>query len=164
LQPATITCGNHSDLETLYATYRDAVYRVAFRVTRNAADAEDIVQGVFLRMLRNEVQPDPRRSPAAYLKRAAANASIDLIRQRTQRSETTIPRHHAAAEDTCLSRVQVGQTIATLTPSNARLFVMHYDGGYPCQELADHFQMQTGTVKSRLHRIRASLQKQFQAA
>lgn len=164
LQSATITRSNHSDLETLYATHRDDLYRVALRVTRNSADADDIVQGVFLRMLRNDVQPDPHRSPSAYLKRAAANASIDLIRQRTQRAETTIPRHHTAVEDTCLERVHVRQTIATLTPSNASLFVMHYGGGYPCHELADRFRMQTGTVKSRLHRIRATLQKQFQAA
>ena len=40
-------------MELLYATHRDALYRVALRVTRNAADADDIVQGVFLRMLRN---------------------------------------------------------------------------------------------------------------
>lgn len=170
LHSAIITKNNHYEteinaaVEELYASHRDAVFRVALRVTRNAADAEDVVQNVFLRMLRNEAQPDPRRSPGAYLRRAAANASIDLIRKRAQRSETIIPPHHPAVEEGWMERRRLQQVIAQLPPRNAELFELHYRDGYLCEELADRLKMHTGTVKSRLHRIRATLQKQLQAA
>ena len=170
LHPAIITQDNHYETETnalvgeLYSSHRDAVFRVALRVTRNAADAEDVVQNVFLRMLRNDAQPDPERSPGAYLRRAAANASIDLIRKRGQRSETTIPPNHPAVEEGWVERRRLQQAIAQLPPRNAQLFELHYRDGYLCEELADRLEMHTGTVKSRLHRIRATLQKQLQAA
>jgi len=162
LQNAIITDSNY--YEMLYTEHRDSVYRVALRVTHNAADAEDVVQNVFLRMLRNDSQPDPDRSPGAYLKRAAKNASIDLIRQRTQRAETTIPVYYQAPADAHVERRQIQQAVEQLPPHNAHLFEMHYRDGYMCVELAELLDMQSGTVKSRLHRIRATLQKQLQAA
>ena len=164
LQSATITEGNHYEMEALYKQHRDTVFRAALRVTHNAADAEDVVQNVFLRMIRNDAQPDPQRSPGAYLRRAAANAAIDLIRQRTQRSETTIPPNHRAAEETWVERRRLEQVIGSLPGGNARLFELHYRDGYMCHEVAELLDMQSGTVKSRLHRIRAVLQKQLQAA
>jgi len=164
LQAAIITDGNHHQMEAMYIQHRDVVYRVALRVTRNAADAEDVVQNVFLRMMRNDAQPDQERSPAGYLRRAAANAAIDLIRQRAQRAETTIPLHQAAAEDACVERRRLQQVIGKLPRPNAKLFELHYRDGYMCHEVAELLDMQSGTVKSRLHRIRAALQKQLQAA
>ena len=164
LHQAIITDNNHSTVEQLYSAHRDAIFRVAMRVTGNSADAEDILQNVFLRMLRNEAQPDPHRSPGAYLRRAAANASIDLFRKRAKRSETTSPPNHPAIADPGIERRRIQQAIAKLPPRNAELFELHYRDGYLCEELADRLEMHSGTVKSRLHRIRARLQKQLQAA
>jgi len=163
-QTATITNSKDSFLEELYVKYREVIFRVALRVTRNVDDAEDVVQNVFLRMMRNDTQPDVERSPGAYLKRAATNASIDLIRQRTQRAETTIPAHQAAMEEEWVERRHVQQAIEKLPAENAELFTLHYRDGYMCHEVANRLEMQTGTVKSRLHRIRTALQKQLKAA
>ena len=170
LQQANITDGNHHEMETkasierLYSDHRDIVFRVAMRVTRNAADAEDVVQNVFLRMLRNDAQPDPQRSPGAYLRRAAANAAIDLIRQRGQRAETTIPQHQPAKEDAWVERRHVEQVIGQLPPRHAKLIELHYRDGFMCHEVAELMDMQSGTVKSRLHRIRAVLSRELRAA
>lgn len=154
----------HASIEELYGNHRDSLYRIALRVTRNADDAEDVVQNVFLRMLRNERQPDLGRCAAPYLKRAATNAAIDLIRKRTQRAETDLPPYHRAAEPTFVEQHHVRQVLGTLPPQNAQLFELHYRGGYLYEELAQRFGLQVGTVKSRLHRIRAALQKELRAA
>ena len=170
LHRANVTCVNHHGMETmacvekLYAEYREVVFRVAMRVTRNAADAEDVLQTVFLRMLRNDAQPDPARSPGAYLRRAAANAAIDLIRQRAQRAETTIPQHQPAAADAWVERRHVQQVMGKLPPRHAKLVELHYRDGYMCHEVAELMDMQAGTVKSRLHRIRAALMRELLAA
>jgi RNA polymerase sigma-70 factor, ECF subfamily len=163
LRVATIEANNYLVAE-LYARHRDFLFRVALRMLRNADDAEDVVQNVFLRMMRNDQGPDLGRSPAGYLRRAAKNAAIDLIRKRTQRAETELPAYHAAPDEAFVRRRHVRQVIEKLPARNAQLLEMHYEGGYMYEELAVNFGMQVGTVKSRLHRIRAVLQEELRAA
>ncbi len=151
-------------MEELYASHRDFIYRVALRVIRNADDAEDAVQNVFLRMMRNGRPPDVGSGAAAYWRRAAVNAAIDVIRRRTQRAETGLPPNHPAAEQRVMERHHVRQVLGKLPPANAELFKLHYHGGYSYEELAERFGIQVGAVKSRLFRIRAALQKEMQAA
>jgi RNA polymerase sigma-70 factor, ECF subfamily len=154
----------HPCIEELYARHRDFIYRVAMRILRNATDAEDVIQNVFLRMMRNGAPPDVGQYATAYLRRAATNAAIDLIRRRTQRAETDLPSHHPAAKQTVVERHHVRQMLDKLPPKNAELFELHYRGGYSYEELAERFGIQVGAVKSRLFRIRAALQKELQAA
>jgi RNA polymerase sigma-70 factor (ECF subfamily) len=163
LHTAIIETDNYSVAE-LYARHRDFIYHVALRVLHNADDAEDVVQNVFLRMMRNEQGPDVGRSAVGYLRRAAKNAAIDIIRKRTQRAETELPAYHPAPEETFVERRHVRQVIEKLPARNAELLEMHYQGGYMYDELAARFGMQVGTVKSRLHRIRAVLQEELRAA
>jgi RNA polymerase sigma factor (sigma-70 family) len=170
LREETIVNGNNNHMETkvlleeLFAEYRDFIYRVALRVTHNAGDAEDVVQNVFLRMMRSDKRPDVGRCAAAYLRRAATNTAIDLIRQRATRAETNLPSWHPAAQQTLLEEHHVRQVLDKLPPKDGRLFELHYHGGYLYRELAERFGIPVGTVKSRLHRVRAELQNELQAA
>src|SRR5436309_15681036 len=69
-------------LEAIFREHHGAVYRAAYRITGNAADAEDVLQTVFTRLLRREEQPDLSNSAGSYLHRAAVNAALDLMRRR----------------------------------------------------------------------------------
>ena len=92
----------------LYQRYSETVYRAALRVTGNAADAEDVLQTVFLRMLNNTVTLDPAWMPEPYFRRAATNASIDLLRRKNWLAEIEIDesRDYGAREDTSLLKKQ----------------------------------------------------------
>jgi RNA polymerase sigma-70 factor, ECF subfamily len=149
-------------IETLYSNHRDFIFRVALRVTHNAGDAEDVVQNVFLRMMRNDTGPEVGSFPVAYLRRATVHTAIDLIRKRAQRAETGLPLHLRAAEQRFAEQRHVRQALDKLPPKHAALFEMHCRG-YLYPELAERFGMQLGTVRSRLHRIRAVLQKELEA-
>jgi RNA polymerase sigma-70 factor (ECF subfamily) len=155
---------NNNPVAELYAQHRDFIYRVALRVLRNADDAEDVVQNVFLRMMRNDHAPDEGRSAVGYLRRAAKNAAIDIIRKRAQRAESELAAYYPAADEGYVRRRHVRQVIERLPARNAQLIEMHYRDGYMYEELAENFGMQIGTVKSRLHRIRAVLQEELRAA
>ncbi len=163
LHTAIIEDNNHSVAE-LYARHRDFLYRVAMRMLRNSDDAEDVVQNVFLRMMRNDHAPDEGRSAVGYLRRAARNAAIDLIRKRGQRAEMELGSYYPAADEGFVRRRHVRQVMERLPARNAQLIEMHYRDGYMYEELADRLGMQVGTVKSRLHRIRAVLQEELWAA
>ena len=148
----------------LYERHYEAVFHAALRVTGRPADAEDVLQTVFLRVLSGGQHDQAAERPAAYFKRAAVNAAVDLLRRRTARAETayddTAP--HAAVEPALLLKEQLRRAIATLDGDDATLFVLRYIEGLANQELADLFQIEKNNVAVRLHRIRLRLQVEMQ--
>ncbi len=75
-------------LAELYERHYEAVFRAALRVTGNPADAEDVLQTVFLRLLARGGDAEAAPLPAAYFRRAAVNAAVDLLRRRAVHAES----------------------------------------------------------------------------
>src|SRR5262245_37704306 len=99
----------------LYDCHSEAVFRVALRVTGNAADAEDVLHTVFLRVLsRGDVEDVAL--PAAYFRRAAVNAAVDVLRRRELRAESTYDDRapHAVVQPPFLLKERLRRAIATL--------------------------------------------------
>ena len=71
-----------TDLERIFRENHAMVFRAAYRVTGNADDAEDVLQTVFLRMLKRDPGAEPVGNMASFLHRAAVNAALDLVRTR----------------------------------------------------------------------------------
>jgi len=147
----------------LYERHFEAVFRSALRVTGNAADAEDILQTVFLRVLSRSEQGEAAGRPAAYFRRAAVNAAVDLLRRRAVHAETSYDEGapHAAAEPALLLKEQLRRALAALDDDDATLFLLRYVEGLSNQELADEFQLEKNNVAVRLHRIRLRLQAEM---
>jgi RNA polymerase sigma-70 factor, ECF subfamily len=143
----------------LYQRHSEAVYRTALRVTGNQADAEDVLQNVFLRILDRQLNVDPNWSPESYLRRAATNASIDLLRRKAASHETAMEegREYGGREGTALLKERLRRALAKLAPADAELFVLCYLEGYSYDELAKLFEVERGTIASRLFRTRAVL-------
>ncbi len=150
--------------QDLYRQYSDSVYRTALRVTGNTADAEDVLQSVFLRILDHNLEVNPLLAPDRYLRRAATNTSIDLLRRKSTQVERPIEegREHAAPGDNTLLKLRVRRAIASLPPQDAEMFTLCYLEGWTYEELAEQYELERGTVASRLYRIRAVLQKEFE--
>ena len=148
----------------LYERHYEAVFRAALRVTGRPADAEDVLQTVFVRLLSGTEHDEAARRPAAYFRRAAVNAAVDLLRRRAVRAETAYDdtAAHAAVESGLLLKEQLRRAIATLDREDATLFLLRYVEGLSNQELADEFQLEKNNVAVRLHRIRARLQAEMQ--
>ena len=70
------------DFERTFREHHDLVYRAAYRITGNAEDAEDVLQTLFLRLLRRERALDAEANPKGYLHRAAVNIALDIVRLR----------------------------------------------------------------------------------
>jgi RNA polymerase sigma-70 factor (ECF subfamily) len=154
----------------LYEQHSEAVYYAALRVTGNPADAEDVLQTVFTRLLDHEHALDAASSPGAYLRRAAVNAAIDLLRRKKTRRESDIEgvhgphsRLHVVSDDVreemFFLKERLRAALARLAPENAELLVLHYLEGYSYDELAELLNVERGTIGSRLHRIKAALKE-----
>jgi RNA polymerase sigma-70 factor (ECF subfamily) len=148
----------------MYERHYEAVFRTALRVTGRPADAEDVLQTVFVRLLSGSEHDEAARRPGAYFRRAAVNAAVDLLRRRAVRAETayddTAP--HAAIESGLLLKEQLRRAIATLDSEDATLFLLRFVEGLSNQELADSFQLEKNNVAVRLHRIRLRLQVEME--
>jgi RNA polymerase sigma-70 factor (ECF subfamily) len=70
--------------ENLFRAHYTFLYRTSYALTGRAEDAEDVVQTIFLRLIRREVPPDLEQNPRAYLYRAAVNLSLNSIRSRNR--------------------------------------------------------------------------------
>lgn len=153
-----------AEFQELYQQYSEVVFRTALRVTGNVSDAEDVLQTVFLRVLNSQLLVQPAWSPDRYFRRAATNASIDVIRRRGTKAEAPIDEGspQAVHESSPLLKERLRRALATLPGRDAELFVLCYLEGFTYDELADVFGMERGTVGSRLHRLRAALQKQLE--
>ena len=149
-----------ASLAALYEQHSEAVFRAALRVTGNVADAEDVLQTVFMRLLSRNAQQPSAAHAAGYVRRAAVNAAVDLLRRRAVRMATPYDDEapHAAVEPALLLKEQVRRAIATLDPDDASLFLLRYVEGLSNQELADLFQLDKNNIAVRLHRIRLRLQ------
>lgn len=148
----------------LYERHYEAVFRAALRVTGSPADAEDVLQTVFLRVLSGSEQAQAALRPAAYFRRASVNAAVDLLRRRSVRAETAYDDGsvHGAAEPAVLLKEQLRRAIATLEREDATLFLLRYVEGLSNQELADLFGLEKNNIAVRLHRIRLRLQTEME--
>ncbi len=163
-----------SDLESLYREHHTRVYRLAYRITGNLMDAEDVLQTVFLRLSRREVI-DLEPNPASYLNRAAVNASLDLLRQRGRtplvqlddpgvlpvRSGQLDPEAGRMREEL---RETIRRAVARLGEKSAAMFVLKYFEGYGNQEIAELMGTSPMVVGVLLHRARGRVRRDLAAS
>jgi RNA polymerase sigma-70 factor (ECF subfamily) len=148
----------------LYERHYEAVFRAALRVTGNPADAEDVLQTVFLRVLARGGDVEGVARPAAYFRRAAVNAAVDVLRRRELHAESAYDDEapYVAAQAPPLLKERLRRAIAALESDDASLFLLRHVEGLSIEELAGVFEIEKNNVAVRLHRIRHRLQAEMQ--
>ncbi|WP_162179806.1 RNA polymerase sigma factor [Bryobacter aggregatus] len=152
----------HPEFERVYRESSEAVYRSAFRILGNAQDSEDVLQTVFLRFLRRDSTLGSVDKPEPYLKRAAVNAALDLIRARR---EKLTPIADLSQEPSIRAQQELHQrlrdALARLDPKWAEIFVLRHIEGYGNKEIASLLHMSQTLVAVTLFRARQKLQTEI---
>lgn len=149
-----------SELETVFREHHGLVFRTAYRVTGNAADAEDVLQVVFLRLLRRSSEAETMDHPESYLRRAAINASLDVLRSRQAARTVELP-DDLAHDDTPDLRRALSAALAQLKPRPAEIFTLRFLEGFTNQQIAKMLGMSQVLVAVTVHRTRQQLRKQL---
>jgi len=160
------------EIETLFRAHHARVFRTAQRITGSAADAEDVLQTVFLRLVRGQEGYDLSQNPEAYLSRAAINASLDLLRSRTRAravglddvdSQSLASRRKSpeAEHDDRELQTLVRQAVARLGKNAGEMFVLRYYEGFENREIAEMMNTSPLVVGVVLHRARTKLKKEI---
>ena len=148
------------NFEQLFQEHHALVYRAAYRITGTAEDAEDVLQTLFLRLLRRDHSFDFDGNPKGYLHRAAVNIALDVIRlrRRTVPPDESMAVDHRTREAT-ESRQLVLAALRELSPKLAEMFVLKHVEGYDNDEIARLIGTSRGSVAVMLFRARGRLKK-----
>jgi len=172
--PMKSSTGAGNDLERIFREHHALVFRAAYRITGSVDDAEDVLQTVFLRLIKRDAASEPVENMASFLHRAAVNAALDVVRSRqnvrnipldTLEPVLAEPAHrnpdrvHTAGE----VREWLRGALARLNPRIAEMFMLRFFDGKENPEIAKLMNTTTGTVAVTISRTRDRLEKEYQA-
>ncbi|MEM7363152.1 MAG: sigma-70 family RNA polymerase sigma factor [Pseudomonadota bacterium] len=153
------------DIDQLFAEHHERVFQAAFRISGNSQDAEDVLQTVFLNVIRRP--PEVMTDPASYLCRAAINSSLDIVRRRpTDQSESLVAPGLSEAtepglvEDELrddLFRAHLRRALSAINPRGAEIFSLRYFEDFSNAEIAEILGTTASSIGVTLHRTRDQL-------
>ena len=173
--------GNQQAFRVLVERHSHAVFRLAFRMTGNEQDAEDLVQETFLRAYKKIRDFDGRAAFGTWLYRICANCCLDVLRARKSRrelqpaeesEETRSWLDTVAAPDPSPERVtQSRQIRRLLEPAMKRLsemeraaFILRHYEGCDIDEIAQALGVQANAAKHSVFRAVQKLRRALEPA
>lgn len=162
--------GDSEAFRLLVERHSRSVYKVAYRVTGNADDAEDVVQETFLKAYRQLDRFEERASFGTWLHRIAWNCSVDLLRARPKREQAeeadtleqlgstraTVTGSAAPSPERLMASVQVGdrvkEAMARLSPLERAAFVMRHYEGRSIDEISRALEIRENAAKHSIFR------------
>jgi len=159
--------GDRDAFEVLVRQKVDAVYRTAYAILGNAADAQDATQETFIAAWRGLPRLREPERFAAWLSKIATNACRMSLRHR--RSVREIPmevddarsavRSYGPPDGSVADAYAFDRAFERLSIDQRALLVAHHLNGRPLADIALELEVPLGTVKSRLHTARAALER-----
>lgn len=140
--------------------YGDTIFRLAYSYLKNRADAEDVMQEVFLRLMKAGPVFESEEHAKAWLLRVASNCASDLFRLPWRRREEPLEDNLPAPEEP--GPGSVTEAVLAL-PARYRIPIhLYYYEDYSVAEIAKIIGKSEGTVKSRLFRARKLLRAKLE--
>jgi RNA polymerase sigma-70 factor (ECF subfamily) len=153
------------ELEAVFEWNRQFIYRTAYNVTGNSDDAEDVLQIVFLKLMKGQPSSDFQRNLKGYLYRAATSEALTILRSRERRKlvdedvgslEILAPEPNTRRDDQIAS---MRAAAVKMKPGHVETLTLHYSEGLRCTEIAKIRGKPLGTVLADLLRGREELKR-----
>jgi len=157
------------EFERIFREHSRFIYRTAYRVTGDNEDAEDVLQNLFVQLMRRDLPADFERNPKAYLYRAAVNLSLNVIRTHVRRSpsDPLFEIEDRSLRDPSPGEAEISETLrqalAELSAKAAEILILRHVHGYSDAEIAKLLGTTRGTIAVSLFRSRARLRKSIRA-
>ena len=133
--------GGKRKTEELFVEYYDFMFATARKILKQKADAEDVVQSLYFKLLESEIPPDVWENPRGYLYRTVVNTCFNWKsaskskkeNQGVEKLELTEPRSGHAHEN---AANQVEHLLDSLDEDTVKIVMLHADSGYSDAEIA----------------------------
>ena len=143
------------DIVRIVETYSDTLLRIALNRVKSVPAAEDIVQGVFERLMRRRPIFENQEHEKAWLIRTAINLCMSDLRTQSQHGEEPLDENVAQAygEDS----FEVLEAVRALPVQDRYAVYLYYYEGYAVKDIGKLLKEPEGTISSRLSRARKKL-------
>ena len=149
------------DYDSIVEENIGAVYRLALSYCRNKADAEDVVQNTFARLLETKTDFQDQGHVKRWLMRVAVNESKNLLKSFWKKNVSSIEVLKTEPEGRMQENIDFIDQIYKLPPKYRVVIHLYYFEGYRVQEIADILNISKSNVQVRLLRARNRLKNQM---
>jgi RNA polymerase sigma-70 factor (ECF subfamily) len=161
--PTPITQPLAEEVERIYREHAPLIYRTAWGVLGSREDAEDVLQAIFLALMRRESPPDLRQNPKAYFYKAAVTASLDVLKAKRRRPilvdierlEIPAPDDRSSFDEELNERLY--EAIARLGEDDAAVLILRYMHNKNLTDIARALDVSRTAAGVRLFRARVRL-------
>lgn len=176
--PPELDLGSAADFRAVVEMYGQRLYRLAYRMTANPHDAEDLVQETFLRAYRSRHRFQARACVGTWLHRICTNAALDhLRRHRTQPQPAPggdaadsglaelLPSRQASPERLLLSQevsARIRSALNLLTPLERAAFVLRHYEQLSIEEIGAILGLRVSATKNTIFRGVRKLRRQLE--
>jgi RNA polymerase sigma-70 factor (ECF subfamily) len=157
----------------IYRRHASRLYSLAYRMTGNAGDAEDLLQEIFLQAHRKLDGFKGESALVTWLYRLAMNHCLDYLRSKAKRmtlvtgsldaDDQRPPAAPAGAVELTVSRIDLERAIAGLPEGCRAAFLLHDVEGFEHREVGGMLGIAEGTSKSQVHKARLRLREALRA-
>ena len=163
-----------ADFRAIVEDHSTRLFRLAYRITGNRQDAEDVVQETFIKAHRNAERFDARSQMSSWLHRIATNVAIDLLRKRRRQhadSQDALEDHLSlAADDPGPERRAWGSEIHRkiqgalrgLSEKEKTAFVLRHLQGMSIEEIGQVTRTGTNTTKNLIFRAVRKIRRELE--
>jgi RNA polymerase sigma-70 factor (ECF subfamily) len=171
--------GNRDAFRSLYEEHREKIFRLAYRYTRSAEDAEDVLQETFIKAFKglNSFDPDQESNFSAWISKIGLHCALDHLRRSKKRkgadhvSLSDLPQDPAASDpepDRTVAAARAWEWVREaqhrLPPRQQVIFDLRYRQHLDIKEIAAQMDCGESNVKTQLSRAVDKLRKQLEPA
>jgi RNA polymerase sigma-70 factor (ECF subfamily) len=155
--------GEMDAFEALYKRHSSAIFGLTLRMLQNRADAEDMLQEIFLQAYDRLPSFEGRSAFGTWLYRLSVNRCLDHLRSRgakeQSRTEPLGPEVPSRVSPSGPRALELERAIGDLPPSSRAAFLLHHVAGFDHREVGEMMGIAVGTSKSLVHRARTRLKE-----
>jgi RNA polymerase sigma-70 factor (ECF subfamily) len=157
----SINQGDSEAFEILYYRYRDWVYNLAWRFTRNDSDSLDVLQETFTYLLDKFPGFNLGASMTTFLYPVVKHLAMNIVRKnrRFASGEDDLIKIPISAEEPVEHRSELVVVLNVLPEEQREVLLMRFVDEMDLKEIAAALNIPTGTIKSRLHRALETLRR-----
>lgn len=153
-----------NEVERLFRENYQLIYRTAYSITGTRQDAEDVLQTIFLRLLKREEPVDVKKIDSKnYFYRSAVNASLSVLRTRQRQpwtegaacTEVALPAAEGRKDEPLEQHLI--DAVAQLPEQDVEILILRYEHNYSYQQIARLLGKSSGSIAVALYRTRTRL-------
>ncbi|MDE6020178.1 MAG: RNA polymerase sigma factor [Ruminococcus sp.] len=149
---------NADEMAKIYDKHKNSVYRMAFTYCKNASDAEDIMQDVFMKRFASNIVFDDESKEKSWMLKITVNMCKDMFRSlRYKYSLSAVPLEEAELVYETTEESDVYNAVMNLKPKYRLIIHLYYYEGYSIKEISKITDKSESAIQTILYRARNQL-------